>query len=221
MPGDVTDAGTPGEIAIVKAAMEENPKARVLAVPGNHDYMTHKAFVTMWDKLFGAARIEKYGKDEREAWRRAVAYGTARIEKYGKVQLLMLDTWNGKLTDKKSNLDAIAALDEKSPVIVFSHHQLTPDTFIKDATKIIKQFISRFLADVLVILEERKVEKILTASQRAFANLIKHETSAFSGGNRLTVKLKSVLRIASLGILNDNRLHFLILRCHNSTFTFS
>ena len=116
MPGDVTDAGTPGEIAIVKAALEENPKARILAVPGNHDYMTHKAFATMWNRLFGAARVEKYGK----------------------IQLLMLDTWNGKLTDKKSNLDAIAALDEKAPVIVFSHHQLTPDSFIKDDGKIIK-----------------------------------------------------------------------------------
>lgn len=116
MPGDVTDAGTPGEIAIVKAAVEENPKSRILAVPGNHDYMTHKAFAAAWSKLFGAARIEKYGK----------------------IQLLMLDTWNGKLTDKKSNLDAIAALDEKSPVIVFSHHQLTPDTFINDDGKIIK-----------------------------------------------------------------------------------
>ena len=116
MPGDVTDAGTPGEIAIVKQAVADNPKSRFLAIPGNHDYMNHKAFAAAWSKLFGGARVEKYGR----------------------IQLLMLDTWNGKLTDKKSNLDAIAALDEKAPVIVFSHHQLTPDTFINDAGKIIK-----------------------------------------------------------------------------------
>ena len=62
---------------------------------------------------------------------------TARVEKHGKLQVLLLDTFNGVLTDKPENIEAVNALDPALPVLVFSHYQLTPDACLKDAKKAI------------------------------------------------------------------------------------
>ena len=109
MPGDVTDASTAEEMKAVADLLKKFPKTKVYAVPGNHDLMERKAFGKFWKKNFGGARLEKHGN----------------------IQILLLDTWNGKLTDKPENIKAIEALDPAKPVIIFSHFQLTASVKIK------------------------------------------------------------------------------------------
>lgn len=116
MPGDVTDASTPGEIKAVAKLVKKFKDMPFYAVPGNHDYMNRQKFADDWQKTFGKS---------------------ARLEKYKNIQILLLDTYNGKLADKEDNLKAIAALDPAKPVIVISHYQLTPDDFINDDDKCI------------------------------------------------------------------------------------
>lgn len=108
MPGDVTDASRPQEMKAVASILKEYPKQRFMAVPGNHDLMNRKDFNKFWQQTFGKVRIEKYGD-----W-----------------QILLLDTWNGNLTDKAENIQAINALDPAKPVIVFSHFQLIADKMV-------------------------------------------------------------------------------------------
>ena len=108
-PGDLTDASTLEEVKAVEALLKKFPKSKFHAVPGNHDLMERKYFRSFWYKNFGKARVEKYGD----------------------LQILLLDTWNGKLTDKAENLQALDALDPAKPVIIFSHFQLTPSQDIK------------------------------------------------------------------------------------------
>ena len=108
MPGDVTDASRPLEMQAVASALKAYSKQRFLAVPGNHDLMNRKDFSKFWQQTFGKARVEKYGD-----W-----------------QILLLDTWNGNLTDKEENIQAINALDPAKPVIVFSHFQLIADKMV-------------------------------------------------------------------------------------------
>ena len=116
MPGDVTDASKMPELKEVAKAMKKFPKMTFYAVPGNHDYMNKKDFKAEWVKVFGP---------------------TARLEKRDGVQILLLDTYNGKLADKPENLKAIEELDPALPVLVLTHSQLVADTYLTDPDRAI------------------------------------------------------------------------------------
>ncbi len=116
MPGDITDASKLPELELVAKAVKSAKGLKVFGIPGNHDRLKDEAFSKLWNKTFGK---------------------TARVEKVGNLQILLLNTGNGKLADKQENKDAVAALDPKLPVIVFSHYQLTADSYINDRDRAI------------------------------------------------------------------------------------
>ena len=91
--------------------LKNNKNLKCCGTLGNHDRLVKKEFKKLWLDTFGA---------------------TARLEKHGKVQILQLDTGNGKLMDKAENVKAIEALDPALPVIIFSHYQLVADKYLTD-----------------------------------------------------------------------------------------
>ena len=116
-PGDISDSSRVQEITEVQKVVKKFPNMTFYCVPGNHDRLnSSKDFSKIWIKTFGK---------------------TARLEKHGNLQILMLDTFDGLLANKEDNLKAIAALDEKLPVIVVSHSQLIADTFLTDPDRVI------------------------------------------------------------------------------------
>ncbi len=116
MPGDVTDASLVPELAAVSKVLAKNKQLKFYGVPGNHDRLHRKGLNELWIKTFGAP---------------------ARLEKHGKLQILLLDTGNGMLSDKEANVKAIEALDPALPVVVISHYQLTPDAYLTDGDRAI------------------------------------------------------------------------------------
>ncbi len=114
LPGDVTDASRSEELKAAAKALQ-TVKLPDYAVPGNHDRLQDPKLAALWQQYFGAP---------------------ARLEKHAGVQLLALDTGDGKL-NQPANRAAIEALDPALPVIVFTHYQLAPDDQIKDDDKAI------------------------------------------------------------------------------------
>ncbi|MBE6368297.1 MAG: hypothetical protein E7052_10395 [Lentisphaerae bacterium] len=116
LPGDITEASKYPELKAVAKVLNQNKNLKFYGIPGNHDRLKQKSFKELWIKTFGA---------------------TARLEKHGDLQILLLDTGNGNLADKPENLQAVEALDPALPVVVFSHYQLAPDSYLQDPDRAI------------------------------------------------------------------------------------
>ena len=100
LPGDITDASKLNELKAVCQELKKTPQMKFYGIPGNHDRLHKEDFKKLWLKTFG---------------------DTARLEKHGNLQILLLDTGNGRLMDKPGNIQAMEALDPALPVVVFSH----------------------------------------------------------------------------------------------------
>ena len=116
LPGDITDASKLNELKAVCQELKKTPQMKFYGIPGNHDRLHKEDFKKLWLKTFG---------------------DTARLEKHGNLQILLLDTGNGRLMDKPGNIQAMEALDPALPVVVFSHYQLIPDTYMTDKDRAI------------------------------------------------------------------------------------
>lgn len=102
-PGDLCDASLPSELEACWQ-ISSRFQGKFIVVPGNHDRFRGE---------FGSKWLEYYGEP-------------AGLQEFQTVQILSLDTGNGRL-GKAANLAAIKALDPKRPCIVISHYQMLPD----------------------------------------------------------------------------------------------
>ena len=104
--GDVTEKGHPSEIEVAVQAFK-NAKMKVFFTRGNHDNITDKA-PDAWIKAFGSP---------------------AGITVSRGVQIARLNIPKGKL-DTPENRAVIDKIDEKLPLIIFTHYQLFPDDIL-------------------------------------------------------------------------------------------
>ena len=106
VPGDLTDKGFPAEIAVAQEAFK-NAKMKVLFTRGNHDHIRDKA-PHAWIKAFGSP---------------------SGIFVHNGVQIVWLNIPVG-IIDTPENNAVISKIDEKMPVIIFTHYQLIPDNYV-------------------------------------------------------------------------------------------
>ena len=105
VPGDLTDKGHPAEIETAREAFK-NAKMPVLYTRGNHDHIRDAS--SKWIPTFGSP---------------------AGMVVHNGVQIVRLNIPVGIL-DTPENRALIEKIDEKMPVIIFTHYQLIPDNYV-------------------------------------------------------------------------------------------
>ena len=105
VPGDLTDKGHPGEIEVAAAAFKD-AKMKVLYTRGNHDHIRDDS--SKWIPTFGSP---------------------AGMIIHNGVQIVRLNIPVGIL-DTPENRALIEKIDEKMPVVIFTHYQLIPDAYV-------------------------------------------------------------------------------------------
>ena len=128
-PGDVTDVGWPAEYALASKVLKDFPLP-FFATPGNHDI--HKDEEHIFLKMFGNG-----------AWLR-------QLHGY---QLAALDTSDG-LLDKPWNRDVVNAISTTQPLLLFTHYQIYPDTWIPDENRVISDADSPGCAEMIFKLSQ-------------------------------------------------------------------
>ncbi len=106
-PGDLTDKALPGELALAVKVLK-TAEMKTLFTHGNHDRI-NDANREFWKKNFNAP---------------------AGIFVHKGIQIAWVNTGIGGILCTPENIAVINKIDEKLPVIIFSHFQLFPDKYI-------------------------------------------------------------------------------------------
>ena len=129
-PGDVTDKGRECETAMAQEAFK-NAKMRVLYTRGNHDHVPRVEAkgeqADPNDKDYNIILHSGFKMDQ-SGWIKKFGRPSGIIVHNG-VQIVWLNTTFGIL-DLPENVAVINAIDEKLPLIAFTHYQLVPDNYI-------------------------------------------------------------------------------------------
>ena len=130
--GDLTDRGRESEVEAAKIALKD-AKMPVFITRGNHDRVPdEKAAAGDAGKNF--EYIFHHGvKFDQSNWIKKFGRPSGLVVKGG-VQIAWLNTPFGIL-DLPENVDVISKIDEKLPLIIFSHYQLVPDNYIAPGDK--------------------------------------------------------------------------------------
>ena len=130
--GDLTDRGRESEVEAAKIALKD-AKMPVFITRGNHDRVPdEKAAAGDAGKNF--EYIFHHGvKFDQSNWIKKFGRPSGLVAKGG-VQIAWLNTPFGIL-DLPENVDVISKIDEKLPLIIFSHYQLVPDNYIAPGDK--------------------------------------------------------------------------------------
>lgn len=129
VPGDVTDKGRVAEIGVAAEAFKK-AKMPVIFTRGNHDHVQSEKTD---GKTAGTGEnfefIIHHGvKFNQSHWIKNFGRPSGLIVKNG-VQIAWLNTPFGIL-DLPENAAVINKIDEKLPLIIFSHYQLFPDSYV-------------------------------------------------------------------------------------------
>ena len=129
VPGDVTDKGRVSEIATAKEAFKM-AKMPVFFTRGNHDHVPNQKYEgKAKDPGKNFETIIHHGvKFDQSGWIKTFGRPSGLIVKNG-VQIAWVNTPFGIL-DLPENTDVINRIDEKLPLILFSHYQMIPDNYV-------------------------------------------------------------------------------------------
>ena len=151
--GDLTDRGRPSEVSAA-AAVFKNAEMPVFITRGNHDNVARikTGNDTGTGKNFEYISHNGIRFDQSE-WIKRFGRPSGLVIRNG-VQIAWLNTPFGIL-DLPENIDVVSKIDEKLPLIIFSHYQLVPDNHIAPADK------------SSVIVETRKTKSFTEAPEGA------------------------------------------------------
>ena len=126
--GDLTDRGRESELAIAQEVFK-HAKMPVLITRGNHDSVPHTTAKAKDNSGKDFEYIIHNGrKFDQSGWIKKFGKPSGLIVKNG-VQIAWVNTPFGIL-DLPENAAVINRIDEKLPLIIFSHYQLIPDNVI-------------------------------------------------------------------------------------------
>ncbi len=131
--GDLTDKGRPSEVEAAKIALK-GVKMPVYITRGNHDHVANGKAGNDSDTGKDFRYIIHHGiKFDQSKWIKTFGRPSGLVVKNG-VQIAWVNTPFGIL-DLPENVDVISRIDEKLPLIIFSHYQLIPDNVIAPKDK--------------------------------------------------------------------------------------
>lgn len=126
--GDLTDKGRESEVEAAKAVFK-NAKMPVFITRGNHDIVPNVKCETVGNPGKDFEYIYHHGvKFDQSGWIKNFGRPSGLVVKDG-VQIAWVNTPFG-IFDLPENVDVISKIDEKLPLIIFSHYQLIPDKHI-------------------------------------------------------------------------------------------